>query len=184
MEHGISLDGRNSEETPSTKIFLGTFFSETSGGKHVPRTVFVDLESTVVDEVRTGTYRQPFHPEQLITGKKDAANNYVHGHYTVAKELVTSVLDRIHCSFMVDNKAIYDIRHSNLDIERPKYQNLNCLIAQVVYSITASLRFDGSINVDMNEFQTHLVPYPRIHFLLMVKYDPHNGKYMACCLLH
>ena len=36
----------------------------------------VDLEPTVVDEVRTGTYRQLFHPEQLITGKEDAANNY------------------------------------------------------------------------------------------------------------
>jgi tubulin alpha len=30
--------------------------------------VFVDLEPTVVDEVRVGTYRQLFHPEQLITG--------------------------------------------------------------------------------------------------------------------
>ncbi len=37
-------------------------------GKHVPRAVFVDLEPTVVDEVRMGTYRQLFHPEQLITG--------------------------------------------------------------------------------------------------------------------
>jgi tubulin alpha len=33
-----------------------------------PRAVFVDLEPTVVDEVRVGTYRQLFHPEQLITG--------------------------------------------------------------------------------------------------------------------
>ena len=44
-------------------------FSETGSGKHVPRAVFVDLEPTVVDEVRSGTYRQLFHPEQLITGK-------------------------------------------------------------------------------------------------------------------
>ena len=35
------------------------------------------------DEVRTGTYRQLFHPEQLITGKEDAANNYARGHYTI-----------------------------------------------------------------------------------------------------
>ena len=47
------------------------------------------------DEVRTGTYRQLFHPEQLITGKEDAANNYARGHYTVGKELVDLVLDRI-----------------------------------------------------------------------------------------
>ena len=39
----------------------------------------------MIDEVRTGTYRQLFHPEQLITGKEDAANNYARGHYTIGK---------------------------------------------------------------------------------------------------
>lgn len=29
----------------------------------------------MIDEVRTGAYRNLFHPEQLITGKEDAANN-------------------------------------------------------------------------------------------------------------
>ena len=48
-----------------------------------------------LDEVRTGTYRQLFHPEQLITGKEDAANNYARGHYTIGKEIVDLVLDRI-----------------------------------------------------------------------------------------
>ncbi|XP_077868654.1 tubulin alpha-1 chain-like [Saccoglossus kowalevskii] len=86
LEHGIQPDG----QMPSDKTIGGgddsfnTFFSETGAGKHVPRAVFVDLEPTVVDEVRTGTYRQLFHPEQLITGKEDAANNYARGHYTRA----------------------------------------------------------------------------------------------------
>lgn len=48
----------------------------------MPRAIFVDLEPTVIDEVRTGTYRQLFHPEQLISGKEDAANNFARGHYT------------------------------------------------------------------------------------------------------
>jgi len=39
-------------------------------------------------------------------------------------------------------------------------------MAKAVSSMTASLRFDGELNVDMNEFQTNLVPYPRIHFML------------------
>ena len=70
LEHGIQPDG----QMPSDKAIgagddsFNTFFSETGAGKHVPRAVFVDLEPTVVDEVRTGTYRQLFHPEQLITG--------------------------------------------------------------------------------------------------------------------
>lgn len=39
----------------------------------------ITKEPTVVDEVRTGTYRQLFHPEQLISGKEDAANNFARG---------------------------------------------------------------------------------------------------------
>ena len=48
-----------------------------------------------VDEVRTGTYKQLFHPEQMITGKEDAANNYARGHYTIGKELIDLTLDRV-----------------------------------------------------------------------------------------
>ncbi|KAB1269821.1 Tubulin alpha-1B chain [Camelus dromedarius] len=253
LEHGIQPDG----QMPSDKTIGGgddsfnTFFSETGAGKHVPRAVFVDLEPTVIDEVRTGTYRQLFHPEQLITGKEDAANNYARGHYTIGKEIIDLVLDRIRkladlgnssfgegslpevkadqctglqgflvfhsfgggtgsgftsllmerlsvdygkksklefsiypapqvstavvepynsiltthttlehsdCAFMVDNEAIYDICRRNLDIERPTYTNLNRLISQIVSSITASLRFDGALNVDLTEFQTNWLP--------------------------
>lgn len=73
-----------------------------------------------------------------------------------------------HCdvAFLVDNQAIYDICRKNLDIKRPSYTNLNRLIAQIISSITASLRFDGALNVDLTEFQTNLVPYPRIHYPL------------------
>ena len=40
------------------------------------------------------------------------------------------------------------------------------MVAQCISSLTASLRFDGALNVDITEFQTNLVPYPRIHFML------------------
>ena len=244
LEHGIQPDG----QMPSDKTIGGgddafnTFFSETGAGKHVPRAVYVDLEPTVCDEIRTGTYRQLFHPEQIISGKEDAANNYARGHYTIGKEIVDLVLDRIrkladNCTglqgflafhatgggtgsglgslllerlsvdygrksklsfcispapqisnavvepynsvlsthallehtdvtFALDNEALYDVCRRNLDIERPTYTNLNRLFAQVASSLTASLRFDGALNVDITEFQTNLVPYPRIHFML------------------
>lgn len=64
-------------------------------GKYVPRTIYCDLEPNVVDEVRTGTYRSLFHPEYMITGKEDASNNYARGHYTVGKELIDQVLDKV-----------------------------------------------------------------------------------------
>ncbi|KXN71604.1 alpha-tubulin, partial [Conidiobolus coronatus NRRL 28638] len=241
LEHGIGQDGK----LVGDQAIGGpqTFFSETGSGKYVPRTVFVDLEPSVVDEVRTGTYGKLFHPDTLISGKEDAANNYARGHYTVGKEMIDDVVDRIHkqaencsglqgflvfhsfgggtgsgfgalllerlsvdfgkksklefsiypsptvssavvepynsiltthstlehsdCSFLLDNEAIYDICKNNLGIERPNYTNLNRLIAQVVSSVTTSLRFGGSLNVDLAEFQTNLVPYPRIHFPLV-----------------
>lgn len=82
-----------------------------------------------------------------------------------------TTFDYTDVAFLVDNQAIYEICKSNLDIGRPTYTSLNRLIAQIISSITASLRFDGALNVDLNEFQTNLVPYPRIHFPLAT-YSP------------
>lgn len=55
------------------------------------------------DEVRVGKYRGLFHPEQLISGKEDAANNYARGHYTIGKELIDAVMERVRK--MVSNHA-------------------------------------------------------------------------------
>ena len=70
LEHGITPDGQMPEAQGGVRgdDSYSTFFADTGNGKHVPRSVFVDLEPSVIDEVRTGTYRQLFHPEQLITG--------------------------------------------------------------------------------------------------------------------
>ena len=82
-----------------------------------------------------------------------------------------SSLEFVDVVFLVDNQAIYDICKKNLQVDFPTYTNLNRLIAQIISSITASLRFEGALNVDLNEFQTNLVPYPRIHFPLAT-YNP------------
>lgn len=97
MEHGLGPDGRpdpNAAELAETGSFE-TFFTETSSGKHVPRSLFVDLDPSPIDEIRTGNYRQLFHPELLVSGKEDAANNYARGHYTIGKEMVDEVMDRV-----------------------------------------------------------------------------------------
>ena len=47
-----------------------------------------------MDEVRTGTYRQLFHREKLISGK-EYANSFARGHHTIAKEIADLVLDSI-----------------------------------------------------------------------------------------
>merc|ERR1711902_341820 len=41
---------------------------------------------------------------------------------------------------------------------------LNRMMGKAVSSMTASLRFAGQLNVDLNESQTGLIPFPRLHF--------------------
>jgi hypothetical protein len=97
LEHGLKQDGR---PDPDAKALhdsgeLDTVFTETGSGKYVPRSIFVDLDPSPIDEIRTGDYRQLFHPELLISGKEDAANNYARGHYTIGKEILDGTLDKI-----------------------------------------------------------------------------------------
>ena len=97
LEHGIHPDGQmpSDDSIGVADDSFNTFFSETSSGKHVPRAIMIDLEPSVIDEIRTGTYRELFNPVTLINGKEDAANNYARGHYTIGKEQIDLVTDRI-----------------------------------------------------------------------------------------
>jgi len=94
LEHGIRPDG-TMETTAATDNKFQTFFNETGHGTYVPRAIMVDLEPTVLDEVRKGSYGKLYHPDSLINGKEDASNNYARGHYTVGKELLEGTLNTI-----------------------------------------------------------------------------------------
>jgi len=75
------------------------------------------------------------------------------------------LLDHTDVSLLLDNEALYDICKKNLGIAKPSYAALNVIITKVISSMTAALRFEGELNVDLNEFQTNLVPFPRLHFM-------------------
>jgi len=60
-----------------------------------------------------------------------------------------------------------------LKIEKIEYSHLNKLCAKSISCMTSALRFEGDLNVDMNEFQTNLVPFPRLHFMTS-SYAPLN----------
>jgi len=239
-EHGIQKDGRMADETADSHF--QTFFEETSRSEYVPRNIMVDLEPNVVDDVRTGAFSAIYNPYFLLSGKEDAANMFGRGHYTVGKEMIDKVNDRIrkmvdncdnvqgfimnhavgggtgsglgalileriavdyrkktkistsvypspnisNCvvepinaisathwlldhtevSLVVDNEAIYDICQEHLDILHPSYDAVNRLIAKVVSSVTASMRFEGELNGNLRDLTTNLVPFPRLHFMI------------------
>ena len=111
LEHGIDPAGQMIKKGKNDKNdSFDTFFHHT-GNRYVPRAVFVDLEQSVIDVIRTGPYKtlcrqgecrhlkdhlaRLDHPEQLISDKEDAANNYARGHYTIGKQIIDLVLDRL-----------------------------------------------------------------------------------------
>jgi tubulin alpha len=238
-EHDIDKVGKMKDT--KKKIQFQCFFQEAGGGQFVPRNLMVDLEPNVIDDVKCSKFAKLYQEDFLLQGKEDAANNFARGHYTVGKEIIDKVNDRMrklvdNCdnvqgfvvnhsvgggtgsglgalileriavdyrkksklgfeiypsptistcvvepynalltthwlldhtevSLVLDNEAIYEICQKWLDVKHPSYDNLNRLITKVISSMTASLRFDGELNVDLNEFQTNLVPFPRLHFM-------------------
>lgn len=243
LEHGIREDGtRDPAHKNIADAGLETFYSRANSGQYVPRSLMVDLEPSVIDEVRTGSSKRLWHPDQLISGKEDAANNFARGHYSIGRSHIDKVIDRVrkmadrcdglqgfvlthsvgggtgsgftslllerlatefpkttkldYCVFpsqnmstavvepynsvmsthalmeyvdvtmMLENEALYGICANKIKMERPDYRDLNRVIAQLISSMTSSLRFQGVLNTDLNEFRTNLVPYPRIHFVL------------------
>jgi len=218
-----------------------TFYEQTDTNHMIPRNFFIDLESSCVQQIKKGPMGKQFDDRRYITGKEDAANNFARGHYTVGKEMMDIInekvkdmveacdniqgflmchavgggtgsglgmlilerlavdyrkkskigfeiypapsistcivepyngllsthwlLDHTEVSLVLDNEAMYEICQKKLQLNKVSYGQLNKLCAKSISCMTAALRFEGDLNVDMNEFQTNLVPFPRLHFM-------------------
>ena len=68
------------------------------------------------------------------------------------------------CAVLLDNQALFRIAKGRYQ-RTPNYMDLNNIVALIMSSITASLRFPGRLNTDLGEFVTNLVPFPGCHFL-------------------
>lgn len=254
LEHGIQPDGIMLEKHQDDRSHH-TFFSENKEGKYAPRSIFIDLEPTTIDELRTGLYRNLYQSEFLISGKEDAANNFSRGYYTIGKTIVDKVLAKIraliekceniqgfifthslgggtgsgftsllserlnleytkksfhnYCilpspqlggysvqdynavlglskfkdgceniAICYDNEALYSICQNQLEIESPRFRNINQILSQVISNVTAGLRFEGGLNCNLKEIESNLIPYPSLNFLLS-SYAPFRNSEKA-----
>ena len=59
-------------------------------------------------------------------------------------------------SGMMDSKSV----------KEKGFLEMNAVVARMLCHLTASSRFHGEMNVDMNEICTNLVPFPRMKFLM------------------
>lgn len=75
------------------------------------------------------------------------------------------------CVLPIENEALIRLvtKKDTDDKEKNKkeaYADMNSMIAHLLSNLTCSMRFPGSLNIDMNEITMNLVPYPRMHFLV------------------
>jgi len=87
----------------------------------------------------------------------------------------TKLIEHADCVLPIDNESLARLVAStnkgkpvedSKEAKKKAYGDMNSIIAHLLSNLTCSMRFPGSLNVDMNEITMNLVPYPRMHFLL------------------
>ena len=73
----------------------------------------IDLEPEAIDNMKSSKHGHLFNSEYLLAGKEDASNNFARGHYTVGRELIDKVNDRLRKIFNnCDNCQGFIMNHS------------------------------------------------------------------------
>jgi len=242
-EHGISPEGDLMEKCEDSSVYCFFYNTESDSTKFMPRSVFIDLEPSVVDTIRNGEYKNLYDKRSIINEVEDASNIFSSGRFTKGKSIQTKVSNTIRkhiekcdavssmifthgiaggtgsgytcnllnglamdqvdvskfsttivpspflehtivapynaCFFtqdasqyldlhiMLDNEAIYNLISDNVMLNRPPtYAHLNQLIACMISNITACVRFNGSLNLDLNDLLTNLVPFRALSYTM------------------
>jgi tubulin beta len=92
-EHGVNMDGIYKGDSDLQLERINVYYNEASGGKFVPRSIFVDLEPGVLDSIKCSEVGKLFRPDNFINGDSGAGNNWAKGFYTDGAELLEDVLD-------------------------------------------------------------------------------------------
>ncbi|XP_026880002.2 tubulin epsilon chain isoform X1 [Electrophorus electricus] len=99
--------------------------------------------------------------------------------------------EHAHCVFPIENQSLVDIvsqiQHmahtgkpsavikkdctiisgqGGMSKTQKPFDSMNNIVANLLLNITSSARFEGSLNMDLNEIAMNLVPFPRLHYLV------------------
>lgn len=94
-EHGVTETGKFEGTSDIQKERLDVYYQEAQKGRWVPRSVNVDLESGVMDQIKGSKIGQMFHPDSFVFATNGAGNNWAKGHYTEGAELIESTMEVI-----------------------------------------------------------------------------------------
>ena len=94
-EHGLDQTGTYHGDSNLQLDMINTYFNESSYCKYSPRAVLVDLDSSVVDSIKSGSYGQLYNPDNFITGSHGTGGNWAKGYLTEGADLIDYALDSI-----------------------------------------------------------------------------------------
>ena len=83
-----------SRESPPHNI-QSLFEEKAARGKYTPRAIYIDLEDSVINNIKKQSPKTLYSKNSFISGKQGAANNYGEGHYCLGKEIIDEVIDRV-----------------------------------------------------------------------------------------
>ncbi|KAJ3222077.1 Tubulin epsilon chain [Clydaea vesicula] len=99
---------------------------------------------------------------------------------------LNKLINHVDCVLPIENNSLLDIfekiEKSNPDFSQSSlatnveelkknkklknFDGMNNIVANLLNNLTSSMRFEGKMNVDINDITTNLVPFPRLKFLL------------------
>lgn len=94
---------------------------------------------------------------------------------------LNQLINHADCVLPIDNQSLLEICQNvekeskktkktiieNQDkVKKKPYDQMNNIISHLLCDLTCSMRFEGTLNVDINDITMNLVPFPRQHFIL------------------
>jgi len=86
----------------------------------------------------------------------------------IENQALINIIKRIESTAKTRTGSIQNIEsktgQKQNNAERP-FDSMNNIVANLLLNLTSSSRFEGSLNVDLNEISMNLVPYKKLHYL-------------------
>ncbi|KAL4438860.1 hypothetical protein ABPG74_016580 [Tetrahymena malaccensis] len=95
-EHKIDLSGiKKQSDNKEVQENLLSFFQESLSEKITPISVFIDLDTQQIDEIKNGQCRTLYKPDSLISSKEGTGGLFSRGYYTAGRSTLDISINQI-----------------------------------------------------------------------------------------
>lgn len=88
------------------------------------------------------------------------------------------LINHADCVFPIDNDSLLTLCHPKKGLKKEEseesekaerkqvFAKMNSIVGHLLSNLTCSMRYEGKLNIDLNEITMNMVPFPRLHFLM------------------